>query len=222
MKARNLAIALLASMALCAPVPLAGCAGKTQEGGTQQRTVSTQSDGSQGTSSSGNASGTGGAASSSGATSGTTDASATDKSATGDAGATATTPADDGTYDLSDFRNSVLFSVGGSPAPNDKVFSVDALGEWRLLGAYDADGTLWTAEQLPATTLTITERGGTYAPDDDRHPITWEQDANLPQLASGDFGDDPANRVQMDVNDKGRLVVWQQMNGRTLLFARVA
>ncbi|MBP3884319.1 MAG: hypothetical protein J6D54_05210 [Olsenella sp.] len=218
MKARNLAITLFVSAVLCASASLVGCAGKTQEGGTRsQQTVTTQSDKSQGTSGSGDASGANG-----GSSSGTTDSSVSDKAAPANGGSATAAPADDGTYDLSDFRNSVLFSVDGYPAPNDKVFSADAIGEWRLLGAYDADGTLWTAEQLPATTLTITERGGTYAPADDRHPISWEQDANLPQLASGDFGDDPANRVQMDVNDKDRLVVWQQMNGRTLLFARVA
>lgn len=215
MKARNLIITLFASMVVCASVSLTGCAGKTQESGTQQQTVTTQSDKSQRTS------GTGDSTPANGTSSGKDNASAADKSAPDDKGATATL-ADDGAYDLSDFRNSVLFSVDGNPAPNDKVFSIDAIGEWRLLGAYDADGTLWNADQLPATTLTITENGGTYATDDDRNPIAWEQDANLPQTALGDFGDDPANHVQMDVNDKGRLVVWQQMNGRTLLFSRVA
>ena len=118
-----------------------------------------------------------------------------------------------------DFTNSILFDA--TRAPNDKVFEVDALGSWKLLGVLDANGTVTTAAERGPMALTFRGKGGTVETEREKLPLTWSQDDETPQLAHGDFGDDVADVVSMDLNDDGRLVVRQGAMGRVLLFAKV-
>ncbi len=70
-----------------------------------------------------------------------------------------------------DFTNSILFDA--TRAPNDKVFEVDALGSWKLLGVLDANGTVTTAAERGPMALTFRGKGGTVETEREKLPLTW-------------------------------------------------
>lgn len=126
----------------------------------------------------------------------------------------------DGNYATNDFiEGSAIYGRKTASVTNDYQFVTDGIGTWELVALKDADGYVFSGDELKPGTLAMTpDNFGTITVNGEENAFGWQQYKDFPQLALGDIG--KRMTLTMEINDDGMLTVRQDADGQVMLFRK--
>jgi len=128
----------------------------------------------------------------------------------------------DGNYATNDFvEGSAIYGKKTASITNDYQFVTDGIGTWELVALKDADGYVFSGDELKPGTLAMTsDNFGTITVNGEENAFGWRQYKDFPQLALGDIG--KRMTLTMELNDDGMLTVRQDADGQVMLFKKTS